>query len=98
MATNPQHENLKPLWRVALGRLGTEGVKVRLTRIELGPDAEFCNLLPGDNRNPSREFVEMWLETRRRRARYMEGAVQVSMTVIGALGVAIAFHSIVLAS
>ena len=98
MATNSQHEYLTPLWRTALRRLGTEAVKVRLKRTGFGPDAEFCNLLPGNNRNPSREFVEMWLENRHRRARYMDGAARVSMIVIGALGVAIAFHSIVLAS
>ena len=98
MATNPQHENLTPLWRTALGRLGTEAVGLRLNRTEYGSDAEFRNLLPGTNRNPTREFVETWLESRHRRARHLELAAQVVMVVIGAVGVAIAFHSIVLAS
>ena len=98
MATNPQHDNLTPLWRTALGRLGTEAVRLRLNRTEFGPDAEFRNLLPGTNRNPSREFVETWLESRQRRAGHLELAGQVVMVVVGAVGVAIAFHSIVLAS
>jgi hypothetical protein len=98
MAMNPQHENLTPLWRTALGRLGTEAVRVRLKRTGYNPDTEFRNLLPGTNRNPSREFVETWLESRRRRARHMELAAQIIMTVVGAVGVAIAFHSIVLAA
>ena len=98
MATNPQHENLIPLWRTALGRLGTEAVRLRLNSTEFGPDAKFRNLLPGTNRNPSREFVEMWLESQHRRARYVELAGQAIMVVVGAVGVAIAFHSIVLAS
>ena len=98
MTTNPQHENLMPLWRTALGRLGTEAVRLRLKRTGFGPDAEFRNLLPGSNRNPPREFVEMWLESRHRRARHMELAGQAIMIVVGAIGVAIAFHSIVLAA
>ncbi len=98
MATNPQHDNLTPLWTTALGRLGTEAVRVRLNRTKYGADAEFRNLLPSTNRNPSRAFVETWLESRHRRARHMELAAQVVMVVIGAVGVAIAFHSIVLAS
>jgi len=95
---NPQFENLTPLWNTALGRLGTEAVRLRLNRTGFGPDAEFRSLLPGTNRNPSREFVETWLECRHRRARHMELAAQAVMIVIGAIGVAIAFHSIVLAS
>ncbi len=98
MATNPQNEILTPLWRTALGRLGTEAVRLRLNRTEFGPDAEFRNLLPGTNRNPSRAFVESWLESRQRRARHMELAAQIVMVVVGAVGLAIAFHSIVLAS
>ncbi len=98
MATNPQHENLIPLWRTALGRLGTEAVRLRLKRTKFGPNAVFRNLLFGTNRNPSREFVETWLESRHRRSRHMELAAQVVMVVVGAIGVAIAFHSIVLAS
>ncbi len=98
MATNPQYEILTPLWRTSLGRLGTEAVRLRLNRTEFGPDAEFRNLLPGHNRNPSRAFVETWLESRHRRARHMELAAQIVMVVVGAVGVAIAFHSIVLAS
>ncbi len=98
MATNPQHEILIPLWTTALGRLGTEAVRLRLNRTEFGPDAEFRKLLPGTNRNPSREFVETWMESRQRRARHLELAGQGIMIVVGAVGVAIAFHSIVLAS
>ncbi len=98
MATNLRHESLIPLWKTALGGLGTEAVRLRLNRTGFGRDAEFRNLLPGTNRNPSREFVEMWLESRHRRAGYLELAAQACMIVIGAVGVAIAFHSIVLAS
>ncbi len=71
---------------------------MRLKRTEFGPDAEFYSLLPGCNRNPSREFVEAWLADRRRRTRHMEWAACASMIVVGALGVAIAFRTIFLES
>ena len=72
MATTPEREeNLEPLWTAALDRRGVESVKAQLLNTGRGQDAEFRDLLPGYNRNPSRKFVEKWLAKRERRDRYV---------------------------
>ena len=90
MPKTPQRDNLAPLWKAALDRLGTETVKARLAHTGSSPGAEFRNLLPGYNRNPSRRFVEEWLAKRRRRDRRMEWALNIGVLAITVLGVVIA--------
>ncbi len=90
MSKTPQRENLAPRWKAALERLGAEAVERRLDHTGADPGAEFRNLLPGYNRNPSRRFVEAWLGTWRRRDRRMEWARHIAILAITALGVALA--------
>ncbi len=90
MSKTPQRENLVPLWKAALDRLGTETVKTRLAHTGSDLGAEFRNLVPGYNRNPSRRFVEAWLAKRRRRDSRMDWALRIGALAIAALGMAIA--------
>ncbi len=91
MATGPQRKNLEPLWTAALDRRGAESIKAQLEHTGHGQGAEFHNVLPGYNRNPSREFVETWLAKRQRRDRRMDWAVRFGALAIAVLGVAIAW-------
>ncbi len=90
MSANPRRENFESQWTAALDRRGVESVKAKVLNTGRGQDAEFRDLLPGYNRNPTRRFVETWLARHERRRQSAAWAFQIGALAITVPGVAIA--------